>query len=121
MVVLVTGFPTSFLATRVVKKLLAEDRELEVRCVVPARFHERAEELRAALVPDARKRLTVLEGDVTALDMGLSGAEYTAPVRDVTPLHPRPAAAYPGVQRSSADGPHVGGRGFPSSENIPFW
>lgn len=109
MVVLVTGFPTSFLATRVVKKLLAEDRELEVRCVVPARFHERAEELRAALAPDARKRLTVLEGDVTALDMGLSGAEYTALVRDVTRIHHCAAATYLGVDRAAAERLNVGG------------
>jgi thioester reductase-like protein len=109
MVVLVTGFPTSFLATRVVRKLLAEDPDLEVRCVVPSRFLERAEQVRASLAPDARPRLTVLEGDVTALDMGLSGAEYTALAREVTRIHHCAAATYLGVDRAAAERLNVGG------------
>lgn len=109
MAVLVTGFPTSFLATRVVRKLLASDAELEVRCVVQARFLDRAEELRAKLPAQARGRLTVLEGDVTALDMGLSGAEYVALVRDITCIHHCAAATYLGVEPAAAERLNVGG------------
>lgn len=109
MAVLVTGFPTSFLATRVVKQVLAHDEHVEVRCIVPARFLDRAEEVRASLPPDARPRLTLLEGDVTALDMGLSGAEYMALVRDVTRIHHCAAATYLGVERTAAERLNVGG------------
>ncbi|MBX7190828.1 MAG: SDR family oxidoreductase [Sandaracinaceae bacterium] len=109
MIVLVTGFPTSFLATRVVKKVLASSEEAQVRCVVPARFLERADELRASLPASARARLTVLEGDVTALDMGLSGAEYTSLLRDVTHIHHCASATYLGVDRGVAERLNVGG------------
>ncbi len=109
MAVLVTGFPTSFLAARVVRQVLANDGDVEVRCVVPARFLERAEELRAALPASARPRLTLLEGDVTALDMGLSGAEYMALAREVTRIHHCAAATYLGVERGAAERLNVGG------------
>jgi len=109
MAVLVTGFPTNFLATRVVRKVLASDRDVEVRCVVPARFLERAGGLLAALPPESRARVTLLEGDVTALDMGLSGAEYVALLRDVTNIHHCASATYLGVERSAAERLNVGG------------
>ncbi len=109
MIVLVTGFPTSFLATRVVKKVLASDERAEVRCVVPSRFLQRAEEVRASLPASQRDRLTVLEGDVTALDMGLSGAEYTSLLRDVTRIHHCASATYLGVEAAAAERLNVGG------------
>ncbi|MBN8612413.1 MAG: SDR family oxidoreductase [Deltaproteobacteria bacterium] len=109
MAVLVTGFPTSFLATRVVKQVLAHDATAEVRCVVPARFLDRAGELRASLPAEAQPRLTLLEGDVTALDMGLSGVEYMALVRDLTRIHHCAAATYLGVERAAAERLNVGG------------
>jgi thioester reductase-like protein len=102
MAVLVTGFPTSFLAARVVKKVLATDRDAEVRCVVPGRFLERAEDVLAGLAPGDRARVTLLEGDVAALDMGLSGAEWTSLARDVGKIHHCAAATYLGVDRAAA-------------------
>ena len=45
---LVTGFPSSFLARRVVRKLLTTEPEGLVTCVVQAKFGARAEEARAA-------------------------------------------------------------------------
>ncbi len=109
MAILVTGFPTSFLATRVVQKLLERDEDEEVRCVVQARFLERARELRDRLAPSARARLTLLEGDVTALDMGLSGAEYVALASEVTSIHHCAAATYLGVDGQVAERLNVGG------------
>ena len=109
MAVLVTGFPTTFLATRVVRKILASDRDVEVRCVVPARFLERAGDLLAALPAESRARVTLLEGDVTALDMGLSGVEYVSLQRDVTRIHHCAAATYLGVERVAAERLNVGG------------
>ena len=74
-VTLVTGFPTSFLATRMVRKILAEERHAQVRCVVQEKFLGRAREIVDALPVRDRERVTLLEGDVASMDMGLSGRE----------------------------------------------
>lgn len=109
MAILVTGFPTSFLAARVVRRLLERDDAVEVRAVVQARFLDRAEELRARLPAEQRDRLSLLEGDVTALDMGLSGAEYVALSEEVTTIHHCAAATYLGVDPELAERLNVGG------------
>ena len=101
MPILVTGFPTSFLATRVVRHLLLEGAE-EVRCIVPLRFMERAVELKAEYESDVRGRLVLMEGDVTSLDMGLSGLEYGALTREVRIIHHCAAATYLGVEKQVA-------------------
>ena len=98
MAILVTGFPTSFLATRVVRHLLLEGRD-EVRCIVPAQFMGRAAELKAEYDADMQPRLVFIEGDVTSLDMGLSGAEYGALTREVRIIHHCAAATYLGVEK----------------------
>lgn len=108
-VTLVTGFPTSFLATRMVRKILAEEPGTQVRCVVQEKFLERAVEVLATLPSRDRARVTLLEGDVAAMDLGLSGKELVALADEVRVVHHCAAATYLGVAREVAERVNVDG------------
>ena len=73
---LVTGFPSSFLARRVVRKLLTTEPEGLVTCVVQAKFGARAEEALRELDASERARIQLIEGDIASMDLGLSGKEF---------------------------------------------
>lgn len=108
-VTLVTGFPTSFLAVRMVKKLLAEEPGTELRCLVQEKFLSRARDVLAELPASQRERVRVLEGDVASMDLGLSGAEFLALAREVDVVHHAAAATYLGVERDVAERLNVEG------------
>lgn len=108
-VTLVTGFPTSFLASRMVRKILAEDPKGLVRCVVQDKFRDRARQVLDALPPRDRERVTILDGDVAAMDMGLSGKEFVALAGEVDVIHHCAAATYLGVARDVAEAVNVEG------------
>jgi thioester reductase-like protein len=101
-VALVTGFPTSFLATRVVSKLLREERELELVLIVQERSMERAEALLRARTDAERRRVRLLEGDAAAMDLGLSGREIVELAREVDFIHHCAAITYLGVEHDAA-------------------
>jgi len=101
-VALVTGFPTSFLATRVVSKLLREERQLELVLVVQERSMERAEALLGARTDAERARVRLLEGDAAAMDLGLSGREILQLAREVDFIHHCAAITYLGVEHDAA-------------------
>lgn len=101
-VALVTGFPTSFLAARVVHKLLAGEPELELRLVVQERSMERANALLGTMPADQRRRVRVLEGDCAAMDLGLSGAEIVELASEVDFIHHCAAMTYLGVEQDAA-------------------
>lgn len=107
MTALVTGYPTSFLATRVVERLLGDQRD--VWCVVQTKSIPHAESLRNELPTEQRKRLRFLEGDSAALDLGLSGAEFTMLAHDVEEIHHCAAVSYLGAPRKVAEATNVGG------------
>ncbi len=108
-VTLVTGFPTSFLAVRMVRKILDEEPRTELRCLVQEKFVERANELIAQLVPAQRARVEVLEGDVASMDLGLSGKEFLALAGEIDIIHHCAAATYLGVERDVAERLNVEG------------
>ncbi len=108
-VTLVTGFPTSFLAVRMVRKILDEEPRTELRCLVQEKFVERASELLAQLEPAQRARVRTLEGDVASMDLGLSGGEFLALAREVDVVHHCAAATYLGVERDVAERLNVEG------------
>ncbi len=101
-VTLVTGFPTSFLATRMVRKILAESPTDTVRCIVQEKFLERSAQVLETLPARDRERVTVLEGDVAAMDLGLTGKEFIALAEDVHVIHHCAAATYLGVAKDVA-------------------
>lgn len=106
---LLTGFPTSLLAERVLAKILSEDEQVFVRCLVPERFLGRAEEKLARLTAAQRGRVDVIEGDTASMDLGLSGREFNALAAEVDVVHHCAAVTYLGVDRQVAEDVNVGG------------
>ncbi|MBC7173486.1 MAG: SDR family oxidoreductase, partial [Polyangiaceae bacterium] len=86
-VALVTGFPSRYLAMRVVERLTGDDPRMEVRCVVPDEERTRAMEALENLPSQARTRVHLYEGSTSSMDMGLSGPEYCDLVADVSIIH----------------------------------
>lgn len=107
-IALLTGFPTSFLAVRVLRKLVAEDPHLRVRCVVPERFVGRAEQMLAGLPDGGGDRVDIIEGDAANMDLGLSGREFNALASEVDLIHHCAAVTYLGVEADVAETVNVG-------------
>lgn len=101
-VALVTGYPTSFLAIRVVNKILQEEPTWSLRLVVQAKHMGKAEEQLGELEDAERARIVMLEGDAAAMDLGLSGAEFVELAREVDVIHHCAAITYLGVDREVA-------------------
>lgn len=99
--VVVTGYPTSFLATRLVRTL-ADSPGTDVICVVHSKFEAEAAAARDALEGPARARVHLVGGDVAAMDLGLSGAEFLDLAGRANVIHHCAAASYPGVEREAA-------------------
>lgn len=81
--VLLTGFP-GFIATRLVRRLLADDPELRVTALVEARMADRAREIAVGI--DAA-RLDVVVGDIGAQRLGLDDATYQRLAAETTLVH----------------------------------
>jgi thioester reductase-like protein len=105
--VLLTGLPT-LLARRLAREVLAYDGARVVAVVRPALI-EGARAFASALPAAQRARLTLLEGDVVAIDFGLSGAELRRLARDVTVVHHAAHARYVGVEPQVAETLNVRG------------
>jgi nucleoside-diphosphate-sugar epimerase len=104
--VLVTGYP-GFIARRLVRKLLATDDRATITALVEAAQLDAAEADRARV--DAGERLRVVTGDVTAMDLGLSGDEVRQVVATTTEVHHLAAVQRLGVDRGTAERVNVGG------------
>ncbi|MEM9195453.1 MAG: SDR family oxidoreductase [Myxococcota bacterium] len=126
MTVLVTGYPSSFLARRVADLLLSQGKT--VRCVVQRKHMEDAEAHRNAL--DDPARLELIEGDVASLDLGLSGAEFNALASEVEVIHHCAAVTYLGADRRLAEQTNIGGAreilelaeaGHGTFQRLVFW
>ncbi|HEY4107046.1 MAG TPA: SDR family oxidoreductase [Polyangiaceae bacterium] len=99
---LITGFP-GFRAARLVRHLLAADQNLKLvllRTQSDAQAGARALDL---LDADARARVTELDGDLAALDFGLSGAEYLALSRKVERVYHFGSALEAGENGAAAE------------------
>lgn len=86
-IVLVTGAPTHVLASRVLAGLVEADPLIEVRCVVSPSEASRMKELLGTLEPSRAARVTVLEGEAWAMDLGLSGVEWKRLRDEITHVH----------------------------------
>lgn len=85
-VLLVTGFPSLYARTMVHHLLVAEPRAL-VYAIVPEDRQKRAEAERDLLAPEGRERLVLLSGSPSAIDLGLSGAEFRMLAAEVDHIH----------------------------------
>lgn len=104
-VVAVTGFPTQFLALRIVRALL-ERGEDSLRLIVQEKSEEEARAKLAAM--RGGERATILVGDSASIDLGLSGAEFVALAAEVEVIHHCAAATYLGVDRVTAERTNIG-------------
>ncbi len=73
--VLITGFPR-LTARLMAEQLLAQEDKTRLFCVVSAKQAELAQSLVNGLETQQRQRVVLLEGDPSAIDMGLSGIEF---------------------------------------------
>lgn len=104
----VTGFP-GFIAKHLLKKLLAADEGLTVTALIEGSQLEAAE--RALTNAGARSRVKLLAGDVTAMDVGLSGAEFKSLADTVTEIHHLAAVHTLSVDKKTAERVNVHGTG----------
>lgn len=98
--VLVTGFP-AFLARRMLDRLIAEP-DLHLITLVRERFVAELESFAAARASTAAGRIEPLVGDVTAMDLGLSGAEVKRLFLEVDEIYHLAAIYHLGVPRREA-------------------
>ncbi len=105
-VVLLTGFPT-FRARRVCEALLADD-DVEVRAVVRTKFMADAQSAVASM-GERGARVSLIEGDSAALDMGLSGPELRELTARVEIIHHAAQVTYLNVDRELARQVNVDG------------
>jgi len=128
-VVLLTGAPTSFVALRILRRLLQRDRALRVRCLVQPRHRDEIDPILERLEPADRERVSILEGDTGSIDLGLSGKEYLALRDEVSVIHHAAAVAYLGASRETAVGANVRGaceilelaEAAPKLEHLVHW
>jgi thioester reductase-like protein len=106
-VALVTGFP-AFTARRLVMQLLADDHDERIYLLCRDKFRDDAAAFVATL-PDGGARVTVLEGDVASMDLGLAGGEYKALAAEVTAIHHAAAVYYLGAKRELVERVNVDG------------
>lgn len=106
-VVLITGFP-SLGPRRMLEHILATEPDTEIVLVVLERRLAAAAEIVEGLGRE-RARISILEGDVAALDLGLSGPEYCALADRVTRVHHMASVSFVGVDRSTAEKTNVNG------------
>jgi nucleoside-diphosphate-sugar epimerase len=85
-VLLVTGFPSLY-ARKMVRYILAEEPRALVYAVIPAGLAAAAQVEREGLGASDRDRLVLVEGDASAMDLGLSGAEFRQLSREVERIH----------------------------------
>ena len=75
-VVLLTGVP-SFAARKMCEELLRGPGRSLVHAIVRAKFAAEARAFLDELPLDQRSRVNLIDGDAAALDLGLSGKEWT--------------------------------------------
>jgi dephospho-CoA kinase len=98
---LVTGFP-AFTARRLVRQVLLDEPETRVHVLVQPRFVADADAFLRTLDAGVRDRVTLLEGDVCDIDLGLATGEYAALRRDLTSIAHLASIYFTGVDDSTA-------------------
>ncbi len=94
--VLVTGFPTDVAREQIRLLVAGDDRVL---LLVRAKFMTEAQAFAAELMGASRPgQITLLQGDILELDMGLTGAQVRMLHAEVQEVHHAAAISYLGIQ-----------------------
>lgn len=103
--VFLTGYP-GFIARRLLRKLLSADDTLRVTALTEASRLAQAQddlrEINRQTTADISQRVQLVTGDVTAMDIGLSGPEFRELVNEVTEVFHLAAVHRLGVDRPTA-------------------
>lgn len=105
---LVTGFP-SYLARRMIRKILGSDEDDRVSLLARHKEAAAASEFCATLPAAQQKRVAVLVGDVTAMDLGLSGQEYRGLTAELSEIHHMAGRYHLGATKEEIQQFNVGG------------
>jgi thioester reductase-like protein len=103
--VVLTGLPT-LLARRVASRVL-DHKGSKLIAIVRSKFREAARTFIDGLPAEARARVTVLEGDAAAMDLGLSGAEFKRIAAEVDIIHHAAQVTYLAVDEKFAEAVNV--------------
>jgi len=103
--VVLTGLPT-LLARRIAERVLDAPKTRLVG-IVRQKFEDDAKAFVDTLEPSARSRVTLLQGDAAAMDLGLSGAEFRRLASEVDLIHHAAQATYFGVDERVAEAMNV--------------
>ena len=109
---LLTGFPSAFLARKVLLKVLDAEPETQIVCLCPRTQAEEVEAELAKLSPADLTRVEIAHGDTSDMDFGMSGRRFLDLAKRVDVVHHCAFATYAGVRRETAERINVGdGRG----------
>lgn len=103
--VVLTGLPT-LLARRVASRVL-DHKGSKLIAVVRTKFREAARAFVDGLPAEARQRVTMLDGDAAAMDLGLSGAEFKRLAAEVDIIHHAAQVTYLAVDERFAEAVNV--------------
>ncbi len=103
--VVLTGLPT-LLARRVASRVL-DHKGAKLVAVVRSKFREAARVFVEGLPAEARARVTLLDGDAAAMDLGLSGAEFKRVAAEVDIIHHAAQVTYLAVDEKFAEAVNV--------------
>lgn len=105
---LVTGVPL-FTARHMVKRLVGAYSTERVYLLVENQDAQQAKEFVGTLGEESISRVTIFVGDVTSMDLGLSGREYESLTKEVTCIHHMAGLYHLGAKREQVQQVNVGG------------
>jgi thioester reductase-like protein len=105
-VVLLTGMPNARARHALVELL---DRGARVRVLVRGDDREAVAAFLATALDESRERVSIVEGDPSAMDLGLSGDEFGALARELDRIHHVAIATDATLERKVVEAVNVGG------------
>jgi len=103
--VVLTGLP-NLLARRIAARVL-DSKGTKLIAIVRTKFREAARAFVDGLPAEARARVTLLDGDAAAMDLGLSGAEFKQVAAEVDIIHHAAQVTYLAVDEKFAEAVNV--------------
>ena len=109
--VLVTGFPGTLLARRLVARIASTEPEAQLVAVVPAQQVERAQAEWRRIGDPRPERLEIVVGDTAAMDLGMAGPRFMELASRVDVVHHCAFNIDAGARRELLERVNVGGTG----------
>jgi thioester reductase-like protein len=108
-VVLLTGLPNSYLARRLLTRLL-ENPQVQIKCVVTDQQHDPTRDIVQQSAGD-QHRVELVRGDISAMDFGMAGTRFLALARSIDVIQHCVCATTGGVSRDAEQRTYLGSTG----------